>query len=464
MDGISFVASVVALAEATFKVVEYLHDVQGSDKQRIRLSVEIGALYVVIDNVKCQLEDVSSATTLKYLKSLDKPNGPLTQCQKVVEELQKKLSPRHGIRAGLKAVAWPFEKEEVVKLVTRVHRLQTIINTALVQANLAISEHILTNSHAVKRMLDDKETMELLNWLSPLNHAAQQEEHCRVRCDGTGKWFLDSEAFQAWNNGKFPILWCPGIPGSGKTITASLAYSHLRRIYCPSDVAVLGVYCDFKSSQAGAQTAEKLIGSLLKQVIQLSAEVPESLKEMHDRHKSMGTCPRLNDYAKELDSRLATFKRAFLVIDALDELESVDDRATFMRVIRAFSMNVSIMVTARATVDVEKLIGPLHHICDVCESRTEAVLFHCAEHDEGGYDVCQDCFDKGTDHCPENAHSDLTRLQNAPEMGITADADDVKHYAAIRITRDENLQELIAENWALKQLIIEVVQKSCQSM
>jgi len=66
-----------------------------------------------------------------------------------------------------------------------------------------------------------------LDWLSTFDYQSRHEELRRLRAPGTGTWLLDdSEAFKTWASGcaadgqKRPnnVLWCHGVPGSGKSI------------------------------------------------------------------------------------------------------------------------------------------------------------------------------------------------------------------------------------------------------
>jgi len=60
-----------------------------------------------------------------------------------------------------------------------------------------------------------------LDWLSPLDHTARLKEIKEKRTKGTGEGLVESEPFQTWfssSTGNSTNLWCPGIPGSGKTV------------------------------------------------------------------------------------------------------------------------------------------------------------------------------------------------------------------------------------------------------
>lgn len=51
----------------------------------------------------------------------------------------------------------------------------------------------------------------IASWLSDLNFEKTQIDSFAKRTNGTGQWFLESQAFKDWLAEKSGILWCPGI-------------------------------------------------------------------------------------------------------------------------------------------------------------------------------------------------------------------------------------------------------------
>jgi hypothetical protein len=90
MDLLSVAASITALAEAAAKLVEYLHDVKDGGKQRLRLSAEVSALWLVLESVKEQVEQWPQnpkSGTRKYIELLVQTNGPLQQSTAMLDQL-----------------------------------------------------------------------------------------------------------------------------------------------------------------------------------------------------------------------------------------------------------------------------------------------------------------------------------------------------------------------------------------
>jgi len=65
------------------------------------------------------------------------------------------------------------------------------------------------------------ERAKLLNWLSPLQPHVRHNDVRGRREDGIGEWFLQTDEFQTWRDGKREFdkatLFCSGNPGVGET-------------------------------------------------------------------------------------------------------------------------------------------------------------------------------------------------------------------------------------------------------
>jgi hypothetical protein len=174
---------------------------------------------------------------------------------------------------------------------------------------------------------DDRERFEenkiILDWLTPLDYAPQQSDFITRRQKGTGQWLLESEKFQEWLTKSKQTLFCPGIPGAGKTIITSIVVDHLHsKFQNDASVCIAYLYCNFRRQQE--ETSEALLLSLLKQLIQDWLSVPESVKNLYERHQPKRTRPSLDEISKALHSVITNYSRTFIIIDALDECRVSD--------------------------------------------------------------------------------------------------------------------------------------------
>ncbi|KAH8719357.1 nucleoside phosphorylase domain-containing protein [Phaeosphaeriaceae sp. PMI808] len=113
-----------------------------------------------------------------------------------------------------------------------------------------------------------------LSGFSPTNFRAQQQDIISQRQKGTSQWFLDSVEFQEWLQGPNKTLFCPGIPGAGKTMMVAVAIDFLYREKKKRDsIGIACLFCNYKAQ--ADQSAVNLLASILKQLIQTRQSIPE---------------------------------------------------------------------------------------------------------------------------------------------------------------------------------------------
>jgi Cdc6-like AAA superfamily ATPase len=160
---------------------------------------------------------------------------------------------------------------------------------------------------------------------------------------------LDSAEFQAWLNSGIHTLFCPGIPGAGKTIITATVVDHLcARFQDHANVGIAFVYCNFRRQHE--QKLEDLFASLLKQLVQERRSMPGCVKDLYDSRKKKGTRPSVDDVLTALHSVAALYARVFIVVDALDECQATNGcRTTFLA--EAFNLQakcgMDLFVTSR---------------------------------------------------------------------------------------------------------------------
>ncbi|KAK1248783.1 hypothetical protein MKX08_007003 [Trichoderma sp. CBMAI-0020] len=169
----------------------------------------------------------------------------------------------------------------------------------------------------------DQADREILDWLTPIEYGPQHSDFFKRREPGTGQWFLNCDEYKTWLDSKKHTLFCPGIPGSGKTIlTATVINDLITRFRNDSTIGLAYIYCNFK--QRDDQKIEHLVASLLKQLAR-SRSFSEHVKSLYDMHKKGQTRPSAHEVSKVLQSVAATYSRVFVVVDALDECQPFND-------------------------------------------------------------------------------------------------------------------------------------------
>ncbi|KAK4653514.1 hypothetical protein QC762_0084380 [Podospora pseudocomata] len=173
----------------------------------------------------------------------------------------------------------------------------------------------------IKSKLGKVEDKEVLDWLTKIDYGPQQSDYLKRRQPGTGQWLLDSEKFKGWLSASNQTLFCPGIPGAGKTILTSVVVDHLgSKFHNDPKIGIAYIYFNFQRQDK--QKIDDLLASVLKQIAESQPSVPGSVKDLFDKHKAKRTRPLLDETLRVLQSVAATCSRVFIVVDALDECQT----------------------------------------------------------------------------------------------------------------------------------------------
>ncbi|KAH7168136.1 hypothetical protein DER46DRAFT_574995 [Fusarium sp. MPI-SDFR-AT-0072] len=387
MDGLSAAASIIAVVQLTAEVTKYIIGVAGASKDRQRLLDEILACEALLMRLRDyskgtdgpEIEDWDADQTKTHsaqtwsvkVKALESDNAPLYRLYKILDAIKTKLQPGHGsgIQKVKAALKWPFDEKEVVKLVDAFQRERSLLHFAMTHESTQLVKQIKATSDDNRRQLADlvrliknKSTedehrvarldriltdiqlinlniaegighlqnsqmsahqKEVLDWISPVDYAPQQSDIFSRREPGTGEWLLESDEYNSWVKGDKQTLFCPGIPGAGKTIMASIVVnSLLDSFHSESNIGVAYIYCNFRRRHE--QKASDLIANLLKQLSENQPSLFKPVEDLYNKRKASRTRPSLQELGCVLQEVAATYSRVYIVLDALDECETTD--------------------------------------------------------------------------------------------------------------------------------------------
>ncbi|MCJ1468876.1 hypothetical protein MMC07_007506 [Pseudocyphellaria aurata] len=345
MDPLSVTASIIAITKLSSEVLGYLTDVKNAPKDRRRCTPEVRNSHDLLVLLTDHLKGSSNVLWYDAVQTLGVENGPLDQFKEALEQLRKKMTGGSKVGGALK---WKFSKEEVTSILGRIERLKTHVQAALEVDHFKLSQAIKGSTSVVHRNIEsikddtgsiqtnigtinsgvdgirqgqnDAQHKELMNWISATNFPAQQSDFIARRHEGTGQWFCDAPEFKEWLHGLNQTLFCPGIPGAGKTMIAAIAVDHLLNM--PSGAAgVAYVYCHYKAQD---QNATVLLAAILKQLLQARPDLAEPVGRLHKRHADRGTKPSLEEISAAVQSVAVKYPSVYVVVDALDECSDRD--------------------------------------------------------------------------------------------------------------------------------------------
>lgn len=317
------------------------------------ISNEIRTLSIVLQDADVAFPDRELDNDQKRnLEDIDKGfRNILDELQRILDKNTELSSETRSVGKRIKRV-WKrlnWKPEDIDELRSRI-----VTNIGFL--NVFNGQHTRDNVVKLVQHQENQKHVEILKWLTPIDFVSQQHDFITRRQEGTGQWLLDSAEFKAWVETEKQTLFCPGIPGAGKTILTSIVVENLTtRFRHDKSVGIAYLYCNFRRQHE--QKLEDLITSLLKQLLQNLSSIPDSVKMIYNQHKDKQTRPSLDEILKTLESVIATFSRVYIIVDALDECQlSGECRPRFLSNILSLQARTGarLFATSRPIPDIEK--------------------------------------------------------------------------------------------------------------
>ncbi|CAN9210682.1 unnamed protein product [Alternaria alternata] len=204
----------------------------------------------------------------------------------------------------------------------------------------------------IRHNQDSAKHRTLLDWISASDFPSQQSDIIQRRQEGTAQWFLNAPELAHWLRETKATLFCPGIPGAGKTMIAATAIDHVLNTIQKGLHGVAYVYCNYKAQEE--QGVSNLLAAILKQLVRGRLSTVVHVEQLHQKHANRGTKPSLDEICSVLRDVLAHYPTVYLVIDALDECQE-DTRRLVLAKLRDLqtARDVRLMATSRFIPDIE---------------------------------------------------------------------------------------------------------------
>ena len=248
---------------------------------------------------------------------------------------------------------------------------------------------------------NEERAQQILKWVSPITvepyHAIVQSN----RLDSTGVWLLQDPKLTQWmKSSQSSIIWLRGSVGHGKTTLVSIVIDHIkeemRNMSSPHSLGFF--YCVRNEGQMKGQETDgsrsdpkEVLRSIIKQVSAAQSDrgVATIIEQRYEqfrskidsradepRRLSMGEC-------REIAISLASSRRSFIVIDALDELQP-SLRPDLINEIKEISNKcprpVKILMSTRQIESIESSLSE-YPVIDINQHRTSKDVRSFIDHE-----------------------------------------------------------------------------------
>ncbi|KAJ6538461.1 ankyrin repeat-containing domain protein [Mycena vulgaris] len=404
-DIVGLVASIFQFIDVVAKTHNYIQNFRDAPKDQWRLLSEIQSLKPLITKLEKRMDDDRAAE----LQDLEKP---LVQFAAIIKRLETKLEST-GIPKFSSRVTWSlWGKDDVQEGLNTIERFKSSLNawlgmdtwnssqgmlTAhetdvaedqraehgyiirsvkhLVQENRIAHNQMISNlkdvdaeqrvehaylAQSLRTVARNQELYhnsvtrdEIIEWYSPLNFFLRQADIFNTRQPGTGRWLLEDDLFKAWKSGTGKVLWCPGMPGAGKTVLASVVVDHLRANMDSQSTGVAVLYLNHKETEV--HSPSNLLAGVWRQLV-LQKPISSAVHQLYAKHREPRTRPSLEEIHAVLCSTISEHSEVFIIIDALDEYPE-QQRNVLLRRLSVLGSAVSLMVTSRLHIKINNVFA-----------------------------------------------------------------------------------------------------------
>jgi hypothetical protein len=135
------------------------------------------------------------------------------------------------------------------------------------------------NVSVTKSRLERKDHLQICDWLIEVDYGAQHSDYLRRRQQGTGEWLLNSAEYHTWLDEHGQTLFCPGIPGAGKTIITAIVIEDLYKRYRNDNAMRYAyLYCNYRRQEQ--PTVDHFLSAVLGQLLRQSQSMPEEVRAL----------------------------------------------------------------------------------------------------------------------------------------------------------------------------------------
>lgn len=349
-------------------ITQLRKDFSDAPSQLRDLSAELKTFSTVLQDTEVDL--TASELDSRQIEALE---STLSSAREFLKDLQIFIDKNKEIpnSAGSKATVnlkriWKrvnFDQRDVSKFR---HQITSIIS-GLQMFTLNEVKH---NTRKIARYVDKQEHRDFLKWLSDddFNYHKNYQSHLvRNRQAGTRRWLLGSDEWKSWLQTAGKTLYCPGIPGSGKTFTTAMVIENMSNLSEEHDWVYAYVFCNYQ--QRKENRCEMLLRSVLRMVLEQTQEISDEIQRWPTRNKEI----TIDEIVGQLRISIRGCSRVFFVVDALDELDVFQDFVSYLFNLQK-AVGVNLYFTSRKIPHIQMLFD-----------KAMIVPIKATEHDVGVY-------------------------------------------------------------------------------
>lgn len=330
-------------------VTQLRKDFADAPSQLRDLSAELKTFSILLQDAEVDLagNDVDPRQLGALESTLSSARDFLKDLQKFIDD-NKELpkSPGSKARVNLKRI-WKrlnFDQHEVSKFR---HQISLIISGLQMLTSNEVKQH----TRKIARYVDKQEHRDVLKWLSDEDfsyHKNYQSHLVRNREAGTRKWLLGSEEWKSWLKCGGQTLYCPGIPGSGKTFTTAMVIEKTGNLSEDHGWVFAYIFCNYQ--QRKENMCEVLLRSLLRMVLEQTQEISDDIQRWPTRNTEIS----IDEIIEQLRTAIRGCSRVFFMIDALDELDVCEEFVSYLFDLQ-MAVGVNLYFTSRKIPQIQVL-------------------------------------------------------------------------------------------------------------
>lgn len=397
VDPVSIAGLILAVPPLLKPIISYVSAVKNASEDIKKLGRELTSLSELVGQVADFVGDESNAGDFEDTSVLYQTTGDFViHLEALRVELDKAVGAKRGIRRGYDHIKWPFKSSDTqnqlqtfqrytqmfqlsltvegCKLLSQMPKAAAAVELANTEKLSSIESHILDAINAVPERTkanittelqnlrlgfehiqvhqqDKQDREEVVQWLSKLDFRGKQQETYQKRHPGTGEGVLKTQEFKDWfRDTDKPPLWCPGNPGAGKTVIASILIDHALGNTSRQNTAVVYAYCDFRDPPT--LSASSILAALTRQIAEQTSSIERirELKAEQDRILQRHRGLTAEELLRLFSAMSEDFEHVYIFIDAIDECPEAS-RDSLINHLICVTPQSHLLITSRPHID-----------------------------------------------------------------------------------------------------------------